>query len=208
MPLSQPAEASPPPVDVLVLAGGRGSRMGGQDKAALVVDGQTLLERLLAVDLGGGVVVVGPTPLPPVDRPVLQTVEDPPGGGPVAGIAAGLAALTGCGSQGPAQPEWVAVVAVDQPGAAAALSHLRAAIVHAPAHAEVLGHTDPAGRRQWLLAIYRRAALERALGALEEISGAAVRQVVGGLAWHEVAAGAEHVGDLDTWDDVEAWRRR
>src|SRR5699024_8033051 len=62
-------------VDLVILAGGRGSRLGGQDKAALVVGGRSLVERLLQdVDLGGVVVVVGHTPLPalPDGRTVLQ----------------------------------------------------------------------------------------------------------------------------------------
>ena len=98
------------PVDLVILAGGRGSRLGGQDKAALVVGGRSLVERLLRdVDLGGTVVVVGRTPLPPAPdgRTVLQTLEDPPDGGPVAGIAAGLDALSDVPT------EWVAVAAVD-----------------------------------------------------------------------------------------------
>ena len=84
-------------VDLLILAGGRGERLGGQDKAALEVGGRSLLDRVLegAGDLGGDVVVVGDTPVP---AGVLRTLEDPPDGGPVAGIATGLAALDAAAS--------------------------------------------------------------------------------------------------------------
>ncbi|MEU4744233.1 NTP transferase domain-containing protein, partial [Actinosynnema sp. NPDC023658] len=45
----------------VVLAGGRGSRLGGVDKASLVVDGRTLLDHVLdAVAAARQVIVVGP----------------------------------------------------------------------------------------------------------------------------------------------------
>ncbi len=73
--------------DAIVLAGGRGSRLGGVDKAAIVVGGRSLLDRALdAVSSAASVVVVGPDrPLPPG---VMSASEQPPGGGPVAGIVA------------------------------------------------------------------------------------------------------------------------
>jgi len=82
----------------IILAGGRSSRMG-TDKAALVVEGRTLLQR--AVDavstLVDEVVLVGAPgrPLPAVEASVpLHRVDDPvEGEGPLAGIAAGLAAI-------------------------------------------------------------------------------------------------------------------
>ena len=65
----------------MVLAGGRGSRLGGVDKASVVVDGRTLLDHVLdAVALAELIVVVGPRK---ADVPgVTWAREDPPGGGP------------------------------------------------------------------------------------------------------------------------------
>src|SRR3984885_14751372 len=83
----------------VVLAGGRSSRMGAP-KAALEWHGSTLLARtvgILARSTGGPVVVVRATgqDLPELPRHTL-VVDDPrDGGGPVQGIAAGLAALDG-----------------------------------------------------------------------------------------------------------------
>lgn len=198
-----------PAVDLLVLAGGRGERLGGRDKAALEVGGRSLLERVLeaAPVLGGRVVVVGDTPVPPG---VLRTLEDPPDGGPVAGIAAGLTALdTGRPRRtGGAPSEWVAVVAVDQPGAASALAALHAVLRTTPPVADAVSHADQEGHRQWLLAVYRRPALDTALGALPTVRDTSVRRLVADLRWHVVERGAQHLGDVDTWDDASRWERR
>ncbi|MCW2606336.1 MAG: molybdopterin-guanine dinucleotide biosynthesis protein, partial [Frankiales bacterium] len=66
--------------DAVVLAGGSGRRLGGVDKPGLLVDGTSLLDRVLgAVARAGTVVVVGPER--PAARPVVWAREDPPGGG-------------------------------------------------------------------------------------------------------------------------------
>ncbi|HEV7453282.1 MAG TPA: molybdenum cofactor guanylyltransferase [Pseudonocardiaceae bacterium] len=83
----------------VVLAGGRSSRMG-TPKAALEWHGSTLLRRTLgvlarAVD-GPLLVVRAPGQLLPEIPPQADVVEDPEEGlGPLQGVAAGLAALTG-----------------------------------------------------------------------------------------------------------------
>ena len=89
------------PVDLIVLAGGRGSRLDGALKPAVEVAGRTLLSRVLdARPLVQHAVVVGPPKAQPaaIDADgnavsVIWALEDPPFGGPVAGLAAGLAAL-------------------------------------------------------------------------------------------------------------------
>ncbi|GAA5160428.1 molybdenum cofactor guanylyltransferase [Ornithinimicrobium tianjinense] len=214
-------------IDLLILAGGHGERLGGRDKAALEVAGRSLLDRVLEARqlLGGAVVVVGDTPVP---EGVRRTLEDPPDGGPVAGIAAGLAALAADGGASSAPAEWVAVVAVDQPAAAPAVSALRLVLdelrgrTDAEATGEVariddvtaiddvdaLSHVDPTGHRQWLLALYRRTALEAAVDALPDPRHTSVRRLVGGLRWLEVERGARHVGDVDTPEDLATWEAR
>ncbi|OLT22807.1 hypothetical protein BJF81_12995 [Ornithinimicrobium sp. CNJ-824] len=212
-----PVHPSVPVVDLLVLAGGRGSRLGGRDKGALVVEGRPLLDRVLAAapGLGGRAVVVGRGTVP---DGVLRTLEDPPDGGPVAGIAAGLDALG-------EEADWVAVVAVDQPGARQALTALHAALGElvdrpgqgagrdgadgtSPDGVDALAHADATGHLQWLLAIYRRGALAAALAALPRVRDVSVRRLVADLAWHPVGPGAEHVGDVDTWADLADWEGR
>jgi len=83
----------------VVLVGGRSSRMG-TPKAALEWHGFTLLYRTAAIvarATGGPVVVVRASGQPLPDLPDgTRVVDDPrPGKGPVQGIAAGLAALSG-----------------------------------------------------------------------------------------------------------------
>ena len=77
----------------MVLAGGTAARMDGIDKAAVELHGRTLLE--LAVDAfldADEVVVVAPESVP-TQRPVTFVCEDPPRGGPVAGLLTGVDAL-------------------------------------------------------------------------------------------------------------------
>src|SRR4051812_30251957 len=79
-----------PPYAAVVLAGGRAARLGGQAKPQLEVGGRSMLAAVLtavaAADPPGG---VGPPQ--PVPDGVLVLREEPPGGGPVAAMRAGLA---------------------------------------------------------------------------------------------------------------------
>ncbi|MFI9812095.1 molybdenum cofactor guanylyltransferase [Saccharothrix variisporea] len=169
--------------DAVVLAGGRGSRLGGVDKAAVEVGGRTLLDRALdAVRGARRVVVVGPEkPVPGV----VWTREDPPGGGPVAGLAAGLALVTA--------PR-VVVLAVDQPGVGAG-TVARLLAVGAPA---VLVDAD--GREQWLTGVWRTADLRAAVPA--DPKDKSMRSVVGPLQPVRVKGSPEETSDVDTPGDL------
>lgn len=75
--------------DAVILAGGAARRLAGADKPGLLVGGVSLLDRVLGAVAGAGrIVVAGPTR--PTRREVVWVREDPPGGGPVAGLAAAL----------------------------------------------------------------------------------------------------------------------
>jgi molybdopterin-guanine dinucleotide biosynthesis protein A len=79
-----------PPYTAVVLAGGRAARLGGQAKPQLEVGGRTMLDSVLAAVEGADRrVVVGPPQ--PVPADVIRVREQPPGGGPVAALRAGLA---------------------------------------------------------------------------------------------------------------------
>src|SRR4051812_25317842 len=110
-----------PRLAAVLLTGGTAGRMDGVDKGALSIEGVTLLERALAaVTSAVEVGVVGPPA--PTSRPGRWALEDPPRGGPAAGLLAGLDRL---GSA----PDLVAVLAVDMPRVTAATVRRLAAAV-------------------------------------------------------------------------------
>lgn len=85
------------PQAVIILAGGTGKRLGGVSKPDYRVAGRRLLdlalEEITAAGFTGRRVVVAPAALN-VPAGVQVTLEDPPLGGPLAGIAAGVASLS------------------------------------------------------------------------------------------------------------------
>jgi molybdenum cofactor guanylyltransferase len=147
-----------PPYDGVVLAGGRARRMGGVVKPALEVGGQRLLDVALAALEGAVVrVVVGDVAVPEgVDR----VVEEPPGGGPVAALAAALPRL---------RSAVCVVLAADLPFVTR--RHVEQLVVAVEGAGAVA--VDDDHRDQLLLAAYDVAALRAALPA--QVSGASMR---------------------------------
>jgi molybdopterin-guanine dinucleotide biosynthesis protein A len=143
---------TPAPATVVVVAGGPSTRFGA-DKLGAPLRGTTVLDHLLA-DLPPDwpVVVVGAER--PTTRPVSWTREEPPGGGPLAGIAAGLA-LVGTPIAG--------VVAGDMPYAATALAAVVHVLTGAPADVCAVVATDHEGVPNPLLAAYRTEAARAAV---------------------------------------------
>ena len=85
---------------MIILAGGRATRLGGADKPGLVVGGQTLLGAVVAAGTEAGarpIVVVGPARSDIADArrgSALRVVrEEPPGSGPVPALRRGLVEL-------------------------------------------------------------------------------------------------------------------
>ena len=139
----------------VILAGGAGRRMGGVDKAALMVGGVTLLDRVLgaARPVCDQLVVVGPE-RPTAVAGVTFVVEDEPGGGPVPAVLAGLAAAPAAGR--------VLVLAADLPLLGTHhLRHLLAAL----GDADAVAAADQGGPNP-LLAVYAAPALRFRAGAL------------------------------------------
>jgi len=170
-PVDQDAAVDPvvagAPYAGVVLAGGRARRMGGVAKPGLEVDGRRLVD--VALDALASavvrVVVGGAEPLPPG---AVRVCEDPPGGGPVAALAAALEVVTA--------PVCV-VLAADLPFVTEQhVAQLVAALGEAPAALAVDAH----GREQPLLAAYDVAALRAALP--DPPAGAPMHRLVTGLA--------------------------
>ncbi|WP_394620854.1 molybdenum cofactor guanylyltransferase [Lentzea sp. JNUCC 0626] len=167
---------------VIVLTGGKGERLGGVDKAALSFRDATLLDHVLSVvDDAAQKVVVGPEK----DLPgVLWAREEPPGGGPLAGLAAGLARVT---------EDWVAVLAVDQPG----LTKDTIARLRATGRNAVLKDD----RVQWLIGFWNAAELREALP--EDPANLPLRRTLLKLDPVEVSALPGEAQDVDTPDDLD-----
>lgn len=210
--------------DAVVLAGGAARRLGGTDKPALPVGGLMLLDRVLAACAAAdGTVVVGPRR--PTVRPVRWAREEPPGGGPVPALAAGLAALSaigppaagpagGSGGSGAPVADVVVVLAADLPFlTAATVGALADAAAGAGSAAEGVVLTDADGRDQPLAAAYRWEPLRRELALLAGeyggLAGLPLRLLTGELALRRMAdPTGEASFDCDTWEDVAAARAR
>jgi molybdopterin-guanine dinucleotide biosynthesis protein A len=183
-------------VGAVVLTGGSAVRFQGVDKASIELGGATLLEHVLeALAAVPDVVVVGAEVV--TSRPATFLREDPPGGGPAAGLLAGLAGF-------PRAPAAVVVLAVDMPLVTA--DTVRRLVDAAGEDGALLVDAD--GRRQYLCAVYRTEALLAAAPPLEAQHGLAVRRLVGGLRLTEVPAVAGEAADVDTWEDLLALRAR
>jgi molybdopterin-guanine dinucleotide biosynthesis protein A len=187
----------------IVLAGGGARRLGGRDKPALSVGGRPMLRRVLDAVAGASVrIVVGPV-RPELPADVVQLSERPPGGGPVAALAAGLAAV--------GDVEFVAVLAADLPFLTTAdVDALRSAAATGDHDGAVLVDAD--GRRQWLCGVWRSGALRRRVAELGPPAGQSMRALMSGLRPHEVdrreLAGPPPWYDCDTEDDyrqAEEW---
>ena len=196
--------------DAVVLAGGSGARLGGIDKAEVVVGGERLLDRVLAACAGArSVVVVGPQRR--VRRPMRWAREEPPGSGPLAGLAAGLAALGAAGTR--EAPEVVVVLAVDLPHLVRGdierlVDALELSVAEASAQRiEAACLVDAAGRHQPLAAAYRAGPLRAAVAAAAPHAGRPLVPVVRGLRTVEVPGGAA-ADDVDTPEDLSAARAR
>ncbi len=172
--------------DAVVLAGGRGTRLGGADKPGLVVGRQTLLGSVVSAVISAGaarVVVVGP------ERPAALTPgtgggraggpggggaqvryaqEDPPGRGPAAALRRGLAEVSA-----PA----VVLAAADLPFLRPAhVTRLLASLAGQAAPGVV--PLDASGRPQWLASCWYPATLR---GALDGYAGSSLRGLLGPL---------------------------
>jgi len=193
------SSTSPPRTAAVVLTGGGGVRLGGVDKHSIEVAGQTLLEHALEVTATDGideVVVVGPEV--PTSRPVRFAREDPAGGGPAAGLLAGLEELRRVHGD---LPERIVALAVDMPLVTRQTIHRLLATLDDATEGVLL--VDEGGRRQPLCAAYRAAALVASRPATwTSTFGLPMRRLLFGLRLVEVPAEDGEAYDIDTWEDL------
>lgn len=142
------------PVAAVVLCGGTSRRFGGVDKTRQLLGGRTVLDTLLdALPAAWPVTCVGVAR--PTTRRVAWAREDPPLGGPAAGIAAGLTAIP--------TTEYVVVLAGDQPHAGPAAPLVADALAAQAPGVDGVAARGADGRPALLLAAYRRDPLRAAL---------------------------------------------
>lgn len=205
----------------LVLAGGRGTRLGGVLKPALRRERQMLIGSLLAHLLatgvpGGSVCVVGDRDLfheaartdaecAALDA-VKWAVEQPRFSGPVPALAAGLRAVPASSSE-----QWVLTLAADLADPSRAISELLAHFQSEsiPAEVEAVMSRDTEQRVQPLLAVYRRGSLERSLAtAPNQILNGRSPSLVSCLAKLrsvDFELSARAIADIDTPEDARKW---
>lgn len=172
----------------IVLGGGRSSRMGA-DKLELTVGNRSLLQRACDASLGWAarVIVASPARAGFPDQRVTFVLEDPPFGGPVAGIAAAVAAL-------PGEAEEVLLLAGDLADPHAVVEALRAA----PLGVDGVVLEDLDGWPQLLAGRYRAEALRLAVEGAPALRDLSVRRLLGALDLARVAAPPALVQDVDT----------
>ncbi len=161
----------------IVLSGGTNKRFGS-DKSAALLHSVTLLDHVLSfIPQEIKVVIVG-----------KDVFEEPPLGGPVAGIARGLQEV---------DTKYVAIAAVDMPYGSALFSQLLNAI-----SADAAMPVDADGFKQPLCGIYRRAALLSAIEKLGNPHGQSMRALCELLVIDEVHVDARALIDIDTPEDL------
>ena len=185
---------SPQGVVVVIPAGGTARRLGGVDKPALDVGGDSILGRILEGARAWRRVVVAAEPAPElrVRHPdVLWCSENPPGGGPAAALAAGLRCAPGS--------TVLVALAGDQPWAAQVVPRLLAALRDHPDAGAAIS-VDGGGRRQPLLAAYRVEAVASVLA--DGAHGRPVRALAEGVTVVEVEVSSMESLDVDDEQDL------
>lgn len=174
----------------IIVVGGAARRLNGVAKPWVSVGGKPMIDWVIdaAAHHVDEIVLVGTKPTFWSRADVRWTVEQPPGGGPVVAVTAGLAVLD-------AAVEEVLLLAGDAPFVAEPLDLLYAGPI---AQDGIAVETD--GQLQFLCARIKRSALQRAVGSART----SMRSVFEGL---DVAAVPAVLADADTWEDIAKLRQ-
>ncbi len=181
----------------VILAGGKGSRIGGHDKADMTLGGVSALDWILeALPDEAEIVVVAPDRH--TARPAVFCLEEPRFGGPVAALAAALVHVTS---------PVIAILGGDMPRS----SHLAMRLVEEFRHSNgaALIPVDADGRRQPLGMVVDAAHLREAITAIQPVEGRAMHEVISNLVFVERPLSEEEwqwLRDFDTAADLQALR--
>jgi molybdopterin-guanine dinucleotide biosynthesis protein A len=178
---------------IIVLTGGTSERFGS-DKSQALINGKTLIARILeSIPSEFEVIIVGQDPH--IESSTYVCVqEEPLGGGPVAGFKAGLQIC---------ESEIALLIATDMPFAIAKAINLLNSM---KPHDEALMYVDAEGFQQPLAALYRVEAVERAFAAMGDVHGKSMRALVSHLTVVQIPSTTEVAGsliDIDTVADLD-----
>ena len=195
--VSGPANAPVATCDAVVLAGGRGTRLGGVDKAAILLNGERMVDRVVAAarDIGAiRVVVVGPETAQSHDTILVR--EDPPFTGPLAALGAALPEV---------QAETLLLLSCDLVRPHEVCRILATQPISDGFDGVVLRDLDL--RPQWLAGVYRVAALRAGAARLgTSLDHASLRALLGDLRLEWLDAPPRVTADIDENDDLERAR--
>lgn len=186
------AVLKPPAMTAVVLAGGRGSRLGGVEKGELEIGGERLIDIVVGAALAAGcgrAIIAGPIHSDQAE----SVIEEPRYGGPSAGISAAVASVT---------DDWIMLLACDLPEAPRLCRQLVDQFrVEGPGKDGIVAIADD--RVQWLSGLYRRSSLESALERLGNPAGSSLRVLLSGLDLKRFEDREGLTSDIDTRQDFE-----
>ena len=198
-------------LDLIVIAGGRATRLGGLDKPALVFEGRPLLFRSVDAGIAVGArhtVVVGYEGTMELPAEIWRAREEPRWAGPAAALVAGLRRLTpaaGGGTDNADDSPLIAVLPGDLLRPHAALAALLAGarpLLTPDSGLDGALAVDANGQRQPLLSIFRAPRIIAATEAFGAATNLSVRRVLESLALAEIRIDDEALQDIDTADDA------
>lgn len=184
-----PVPGVPRVTEAVLLAGGRGSRLGGVEKAELEVAGRPLVAQWCAAlaERGITVAVIGPSRLAPLLPPgTMLTREEPRFSGPASALYAGWTALeAGRGETAPVRAdgvrggEYLAVLAVDIVEPVALLDWLFAQL-HLNGAAGALVPVDRSGKDQLTCSLHALGPLRSRMAGVgpDDVVGSSLRRLL------------------------------
>lgn len=190
--------------DAIVMAGGRGSRLGGVDKAAILLDGTPMVDRCIdaARNVGAARVIVA-GPVGTGKGADAQVREDPPFSGPLAALDVSLRET---------QSPWVMVLACDLVAPAEVVGQLVDTLREISDDVDGALLEDEDGYPQWLASVFRTdvllAAIARYRSDVGTLEDASLRAVFQKLRLQRSAASPGSTKDIDTPEQLADARTR
>lgn len=186
-------------IHVVVLTGGRSSRMGGRHKPGIVVDGRSVIDRTASAIWSAAphaeVTIAGTSDglSASLRQRVTVVREDPPFSGPLAGVAAASQAI-------PTSDDVVLLLGGDLPFLSSdTIGNLIARIVDG---ADAVSCVDNTGHLQYLCAGWRQEVFRAQLAQVADPEGVPLRVLFSGLTPELIDCDPDELRDIDTPYDL------